>query len=119
MTDAAVDTLGATAGGAGELDISAGGNVQWDGKYIAVTDEGSGVIYRLKIASSKGTVVGSTTLTNGGGVYGSWIQGGWVIGPNEARSETLIWTYPAGGDAIKSFSLEGAYSATVSAVPSE
>jgi hypothetical protein len=99
------------------VDISSSGNVQWDGKHIAVTDEGSGVIYRLKVASSSATVVGTTSLTGGGGVYGSWIQGDRVIGPNDARPETRIWAYPAGGDAIKSFSLEEGFSATVSAAP--
>ncbi len=98
-------------------DIRSSGNVQWDGKYITVLDGSYGVIYRLKIAGSSATVVGSTTLNDAGGAFGSWIHGHHVIIPVQAREAVKIYRYPAGGDAIKTTPVQGTFSATVSVAP--
>jgi len=86
------------------------GNVQWDGKYVAVGDAGSNVIYQFSITGSVGTEVGSTTL--GGVTYGLnefWIAGGKVIGAAAVDSEVGIWKYPAGGTALKTIKQNGSY----------
>jgi hypothetical protein len=97
--------------------VRSSGNVQWDGKYITVLDGSYGVIYRLQIAGSYATVVGSTTVNDGGGAFGSWIQGHHVIVPDQARAAVKIYRYPAGGDAIKATTVQGNFSATVSVAP--
>jgi len=98
-------------------EISSNGNVQWDGKYVTVLDGTHGVIYRLKIAGSYATVVGSTALNDAGAIYGSWIQGHHVIAPDEAHGRARIYGYPAGGDAVKTTTVQEAFSVTVSVAP--
>ncbi len=86
------------------------GNVQWDGKYVAVGDAGSNVIYQFKITGSAGTEVGSTSL--GGVTYGLndfWIDGGKVVGAAAVDGEVGIWKYPAGGTALKTIQQTGSY----------
>ena len=93
------------------------GGVQWDGKHITVFDNVAGVIYGLKITGSTATVVRSTTFDDSAGGYGTWIQGDQAVVPNEAREEVQLYHYPAGGDAIKTTTLQAAFSATLSVAP--
>jgi T5SS/PEP-CTERM-associated repeat protein len=58
VTDAAVDTLGAAAGGAGELDVSAGGNFSNEG--LMVGDAGLG-----SLAITAGGTVSAASLDSG------------------------------------------------------
>ena len=97
--------------------IDASGGVQWDGKHITVFDFVAGAIYGLKITGSTATVVSSTTLDNSEGGYGTWIEGHQVVVPNEAEGRVDLYDYPAGGDAIKTTTLQAAFSATVSVAP--
>ena len=84
------------------------GGVQWDGKYVAVGDQNTPVIYQFAITGSDGTKVGSTPL---GGhardVFQFFILGQKVMAPNEyfaksqALSDVLFYKYPVGGVATK------------------
>ena len=74
------------------------GGVQWDGKYIALSDQGAGLIYRT---NPDGTVAQTVKLHNGGDVDQFWIQNSVLIGPNAASNGTVpFWHYPAGGSPI-------------------
>jgi hypothetical protein len=82
--------------------INEPGNLQWDGKYMAIGDSSTNVIYQFSIYGSAGTEVGSTTL--GGVTYGLtqfWIDGSSVVGAAAVNNEVGIWKYPAGGSAVK------------------
>ena len=78
------------------------GGVKWDGKYLAVGDEGSGspgptVIYQLQVTGSSARIVSSTILKRSCIVVQFTIQGGKVIGPDHCRSDAGFWKYPSGG----------------------
>ncbi len=78
------------------------GNLQWDGKYMAIGDSSTDVIYQFSFSGSAGTEVGSTVL--GGVTYGLnqfWIVGSSVVGAAAVQNEVGIWKYPAGGSAVK------------------
>jgi hypothetical protein len=93
-----------------------GGNVQWDGKHVTLYD-GVSTIYRLKVVGYVATVIGSTTLEGSGAGYGSWIEGGRVIIPNQANAVVSLYDYPRGGAPTRSTTVQENYSATVSAAP--
>lgn len=78
------------------------GGVKWDGKYLAVGDEGSGspgptVIYQLQVTGSTARIVSSTVLKRSCIVVQFTIQGGKVVGPDHCRSDAGFWKYPSGG----------------------
>lgn len=106
--------------------IKAPGQVQWDGKHMAIGDTGvsPSVIYQFDISGSSATKVGSTTLKNSKTVEQFWIQHGKVIAPDPKRSCggtrtgcIAIYPYPSGGSEVKIIELTGAYGATVSLAP--
>ncbi len=100
-----------------DQSIAWGGQVQWDGKHIAVgTDDASpAMIYQFAIHGSTGTEVGSTTLGGSEAVPQFWIQGKDVIGPEASSNEVGIWRYPAGGVPIKTITgVHDPFGATVS-----
>jgi hypothetical protein len=106
--------------------IIAAGQVQWDGKHLAIGDTGvsPSVIYQFDVSGSTATNVGSTTLGGSTMVEQFWIQGRNVIAPDPKRScggsQTgciAIYRYPAGGSAVKTIDLIGAFGATVSLAP--
>jgi hypothetical protein len=75
------------------------GGVQWDGKYVAIGDQGAGLIYR---AGSTGKVAQTVTLKKGANVEQFWIAGTTLIGPNAQSGGTVpFWRYPAGGSPTK------------------
>jgi hypothetical protein len=86
--------------------ISAAGQVQWDGTYVAIEDLSYPVIYQFQVSGSAATRKGTTTLS-GAGVWGgqSWIQGGTVVVPftktGYSPNKFGFWKYPAGGTAKK------------------
>ncbi|HEY2474355.1 MAG TPA: hypothetical protein VGI19_06080 [Candidatus Cybelea sp.] len=82
--------------------IKFGGNIQWDGSSLTIGDPAykiGSAIYRVTISGSKATLTGLTVLRGSHEVFGSWIDGGTVIGPDdEYRLSTVqLWKYPAGG----------------------
>jgi hypothetical protein len=97
-------------------DLTQAGPIGWDGKFLALGDSGTDVIYRVAISPS-GTayIVGSTTLNGSLPVSQFWIQGKRIIGPDFSENLTFLWHYPAGGSPAKYISGGyGPYGATVS-----
>ncbi len=78
------------------------GAVQWDGKYVAVGDDGAQKIYQFTISGSTGTLEGTTNLGNAQSVYQWVINGKKVVGSDDLPNTVWYWDYPAGGSAIKS-----------------
>jgi hypothetical protein len=81
------------------------GAVQWDGKYLAIGDFGTGTLYRT---TSAGKVEGTVTLDSGVYVNQFWIQDSTIIGPipdgYSGRGKVRFWKYPAGGFPSKTLS---------------
>jgi hypothetical protein len=87
------------------------GNVQWDGKYVAVGDQEyqdypeTSAIYQTTGAG--GQIVGLTSLTGSSDIGGFWIEGKTVIGPDTCQngctlgSSAGFYNYPAGGKPTK------------------
>jgi hypothetical protein len=102
-------------------NVTIAGNVQWDGKYITITQGGSGPgeIYRLSVSGSTADVVGTTPLDGGGGAFGSLIDGSHVILADQPHNELQIYAYPAGGDVIRDVPLYQASFAILSRASKE
>lgn len=81
--------------------IGSAGGVQWDGKYVAVGDQATNVVYQFVISGKKGKEVGSTPLSGASQVFQFWIGGSKLIGPDAGAADVGIWHYPTGGPAIK------------------
>jgi hypothetical protein len=82
------------------------GMVQWDGKYIAVGDQGVGSRYADAIyqtTGADGKIVHETPFDSSANEYivGFWIQGSTVIGPNATADDVGFYKYPAGGKPTK------------------
>jgi hypothetical protein len=94
--------------------INAPGQVQWDGKYLAVGDPGTApsVVYDFLVYGSSLSEVRKITLQKTKSVRQFWIDGNRIIGPDfDAR--VGVWAYPAGGSMLYSYSVPG-FGATVS-----
>jgi hypothetical protein len=84
------------------------GGVQWDGKHVAVGDQGEGggsMIYQTTGAGGK--VVSATPLSGSCDVVQFSIQNTKVVGPDYCNNEAGIWKYRAGGPVTKVLAGEG------------
>jgi hypothetical protein len=86
--------------------IGSAGNVQWDGKHVAVGDASASAIYQISVSGSTGTVVGTTMLSGGGNAAISFIDGKQVIA-SISGSQFGFWKYPAGGSPTSTLKLKG------------
>jgi hypothetical protein len=88
------------------------GEVQWDGKHLAVGDAGgpsesNGVIYRLSVNGSQATDVGKTIFDKPGEFGETWIQGRVLAVPAHCwpkscyGSSVFFYRYPKGGNAFR------------------
>jgi hypothetical protein len=76
------------------------GNVQWDGKFLALGD-GGGTIYRFSILGTKALKKGETLLDGSRNVGSFWIYGSTIVGDNQSTTSVAIWPYPKGGEPSK------------------
>jgi hypothetical protein len=81
--------------------ISTPGTMQWDGKYLAIGDQGNTIIRRFAITGSSGSQVGTLTLDGASELFDFWIQGNVVIASvyDSPAFYVGFWQYPAGGSA--------------------
>jgi hypothetical protein len=95
--------------------IKAPGQVQWDGKHLAVGDSGvaPSLVYEFSISGSNATEVGSTPLDGTTSVRQFWIASGTLVGP-DFDSSVGLWKYPKGGSPIKTIADVHGYGAAVS-----
>lgn len=81
------------------------GGAMWDGAYVAVSNRGAGVIYRI---GATGHIAHTVSLKTGDAVEQFWIDGSTLIGPNAESPGTVgFWHYPGGGAPFKT--LKGFY----------
>jgi hypothetical protein len=80
------------------------GQVQWDGKYVAVGDQDAATIYQFTISGDSGTKEGSTALSESGDCIQVWIAGSTVICPDYEDANVKYYAYPAGGDPTQTIS---------------
>lgn len=86
--------------------INVPGGVQWDGKFVAVEDQGAGyhgsTVYDFKISGTYGTKVRTVSLKGSSDAIQFWIEGNKIIGPNIGSSPNVMWwKYPLAGNALK------------------
>lgn len=96
------------------LDKSIGypGGIQWDGRYVAVGDQDTSIIYQFQIKAHSGKEAGSTPLgSHASEVSQFFILAKKIIAPNvyftkrRAFSDVLFFDYPAGGKATKKITI--------------
>jgi DNA-binding beta-propeller fold protein YncE len=87
------------------------GGVMWDGTNLAIQDTTSRILYRFKIAGTKGKTAGSTVF-NGDRttlIHQFWIAGNSIVIPYGTTQRLVrkigVWPYPGGGAVTKSFSV--------------
>jgi hypothetical protein len=88
--------------------IKFAGQIQWDGKDLAIETRVKPVIYRVAISGSTARVVGRIHLKGVGyRATQSWIANGKIAvptGPGTKRAiEIMVWNYPAGGNPTNVF----------------
>lgn len=89
-------------GGSGLTNIALGvgwtypGGVQWDGKYVVVSNQIDPYLYRYAISGSSAVLEGVVDLKNSPrGIYQFWIKRPRVLVRNPLMVQ--FWNYPAGG----------------------
>ncbi|HEV3090391.1 MAG TPA: hypothetical protein VGX91_03000 [Candidatus Cybelea sp.] len=78
------------------------GNIQWDGTSLTIGNPAyrtGSAIERVQVTGATAKITGTTVLKGSYEVFGSWIQGDTVIGPDEGSgtSAVYLWKYPGGG----------------------
>jgi hypothetical protein len=73
------------------------GSVQWDGTYLAVTDQLTNEIYRYAVSGTQATLKGSVRLTGAGDCAQTWIVKGLVYCGDAGNNDGEVFNYPAGG----------------------
>lgn len=76
------------------------GGVEWDGRDVAIGDEGAGLVYRVDPQTEQ--VVQTVHLETSVNLYQFWNQRDTIIGPDyESFGDVPLWKYPAGGSPTK------------------
>ena len=87
--------------------VSSPGQVQWDGRYIAIQEAAPPAdIYEVKVSGTTASVVNTVRFSDEKAAQQSWIQGGTVLVPHSTTnpyygSAVGLFKYPAGGRAMK------------------
>ncbi len=79
------------------------GSVQWDGKYLDVTDQKGNVIYQYAVSGTNATLQSTISLTGAGDCAQTWIATGVVYCADARNGDGEVFEYPAGGSAIATF----------------
>jgi hypothetical protein len=95
--------------------IGSPGQVQWDGKYLAVGDNQNNVVDRIEVSGTHGTIQ-KTVHFNNVQLAGFWIQGNHIIDPEPGDAQVLVLRYPKGGTPTRTITdgIDGPLSAVVS-----
>lgn len=76
------------------------GSIQWDGKYLTLTDMDRASIYRYTVSGTKATLVHTISLLGAGECTQTWIAGDIVYCADAGNGDGEIFKYPAGGSPI-------------------
>jgi hypothetical protein len=97
----------------GSKSITSPGGVTWDGKYVVAADlqyqgRNTTAIYRIAVSGMKGTVIGTTVLTDscspskGADIMQPLIRGTTVLGGNRScTNRVAFWSYRNGGNPTR------------------
>ncbi len=80
------------------------GSVQWDGKYLTVTDQGTAEMYQYTVTGTNATLQGTISLSGSSDCAQTWIATGVVYCADAGKFEGEVFKYPAGGAALSVFS---------------
>jgi hypothetical protein len=80
------------------------GSVQWDGRYITLTNPSTHEIFRLRLSGSSLKVIGTSRVRAWTNSYSghwpyvqTWLERDTFIGQSGAYAVVGLWAYPAGG----------------------
>jgi hypothetical protein len=76
------------------------GSVQWDGKYLTVTDQETNSMYQYTVSGTKATLKGTVSLPGSGDCAQTWIATGVVYCADAGTNSAEVFKYPAGGSPI-------------------
>ena len=76
------------------------GSVQWDGTYLAVTDQSAEAIYQYTVSGTKATLKNTVSLTRASDCAQTWIATGIVYCGDAGNEDGEVFKYPAGGSPI-------------------
>ena len=79
------------------------GSVQWDGKYLAVTDQLADAIYQYTVSGTAAKLEGTVSLAGAGDCAQTWIAVGVVFCADAGNEDGEVYNYPAGGSAVAVF----------------
>jgi hypothetical protein len=76
------------------------GSVQWDGAYLAVTDQRENKIYRYTISGTNARLKGTVTLKGADNCTQTWIATGFIFCADSGNDRGEVFKYPAGGNPV-------------------
>lgn len=76
------------------------GSIQWDGKYVAVTDQAASAVDRYTIANYAAKLEATVTLSGADDCASTWIAKPYIFCADAGKEAIGVYTYPAGGQAI-------------------
>lgn len=80
------------------------GSVQWDGRFLAVTDQSTNSIYRYKVVGTKAALKGTVSLSGSSDCAQTWIATGVVYCADAGSDDGEVFSYPSGGSPLAVFS---------------
>jgi hypothetical protein len=79
------------------------GSVQWDGKYVTVTDQDANAMYQYTVSGTTATLEGTVSLSGSTDCAQTWIATGVVFCADAGNQNGEVFKYPAGGSPIAIF----------------
>jgi hypothetical protein len=79
------------------------GNVQYDGKYMAIGDQSTNTIYRLQCIAANCMIRGVVSLDGAMACGQTWIAIGIVFCPDGGAGNVKVYKYPRGGSPVATF----------------
>ena len=80
------------------------GSVQWDGKYLAVTDQLTSDVYRYTVAGYAAKLNGTVSLSGADDCGDTWIAKPYLFCDDAGKAALDVYPYPAGGESIATLS---------------
>ena len=79
------------------------GSVQWDGKYLDVTDQLANAIYQYTVSGTKATLQGTVQFSGSSDCAQTWIATNVVYCADAGNESGEVFKYPAGGSPLAVF----------------
>ena len=80
------------------------GSVQWDGTYVTVFDQLQNATYQYTVSGTKAMLKHTITLTGSGDCAQTWLVKGLLYCGDAGNDDGSVYSYPAGGSPIATFS---------------